>query len=102
MAEGIGWAGICEVPAVIFNYQRGGPSTGLPTRSEQADLMFAINIGHGEFPKIVMAPGDMHECFEDAFECFNLAERYQTPVIVLPDKVLANNTQTVLSLTRKA
>lgn len=95
MAEAIGWAGMNEVPSVIFNYQRGGPSTGLPTRSEQADLMFALNIGHGEFPKIVMAPGDMHECFEDAFECFNLAERYQTPVIVLPDKVLANNTQTV-------
>lgn len=95
MAEGIGWAGINEVPTVIFNYQRGGPSTGLPTRSEQADLMFAINIGHGEFPKIVMAPGDMHECFEDAFDSFNFADRYQTPVIVLPDKVLANNTQTI-------
>lgn len=95
MAEAIGWAGMNEVPSVVFNYQRGGPSTGLPTRSEQADLMFALNIGHGEFPKIVMAPGDMHECFEDAFECFNIAERYQTPVIVLPDKVLANNTQTV-------
>ncbi len=95
MAEAIGWAGICEVPSVIFNYQRGGPSTGLPTRSEQADLMFAINVGHGEFPKIVIAPGDMEQCFEDSFECFNLAERYQTPVIVLPDKVLANNTQTI-------
>lgn len=95
MAEAIGWAGMNEVPSVVFNYQRGGPSTGLPTRSEQADLMYALNVGHGEFPKIVMAPGDMHECFEDAFYCFNYAERYQTPVIVLPDKVLANNTQTI-------
>lgn len=95
MAEGIGWAGMNEVPVVVFNYQRGGPSTGLPTRSEQADLSFALNVGHGEFPKIVMAPGDMHECFEDGFDSFNFAERYQTPVIVLPDKVLANNTQTI-------
>jgi 2-oxoglutarate ferredoxin oxidoreductase subunit alpha len=95
MAEGIGWAGMNEVPAVIFNYQRGGPSTGLPTRSEQADLMFAVNIGHGEFPRVVIAPGDMQECFEDSYDCFNIAERYQTPVMVLPDKVLANNTQTI-------
>ncbi len=95
MAEGIGWAGINEVPVVIFNYQRGGPSTGLPTRSEQADLLFAIHTGHGEFPKIVMAPGDMEECFEDAFYSFNYADRYQTPVIVLPDKALANGTETI-------
>ncbi len=95
MAEGIGWAGINEVPVVVFNYQRGGPSTGLPTRSEQGELLFAINIGHGEFPKIVMAPGDMYECFEDSFYSFNYADRYQTPVIVLPDKTLANNTQSI-------
>ncbi len=95
MAEGVGWAGINEVPVVVFNYQRGGPSTGLPTRSEQGELLFAINFGHGEFPKIVMAPGDMYECFEDAFYSFNYADRYQTPVIVLPDKTLANNTQSI-------
>jgi 2-oxoglutarate/2-oxoacid ferredoxin oxidoreductase subunit alpha len=94
-AEGIGWAGMNEQPTVIFNYQRGGPSTGLPTRNEQGDLLFALNIGHGDFPKIVMAPGDMEECFEDGFNCFNYAERYQTPVIVLVDKALANSTQTI-------
>ncbi len=94
-AEGIGWAGMNEVPTVIFNYMRGGPSTGLPTRSEQGDLLFAVNIGHGDFPKIVLSPGDMEECFEDGFNCFNFAERYQTPVIVLVDKALANSTQSI-------
>jgi 2-oxoglutarate ferredoxin oxidoreductase subunit alpha len=95
MAEGIGWAGINEVPTVVFNYQRGGPSTGLPTRNEQGDLLFALHTGHGDYPKIVLAPGDMQECFEDGFYSFNYAERYQTPVIVLPDKALANSTITV-------
>lgn len=95
MAEGIGWAGMNECPSVIFNYQRGGPSTGLPTRNEQGDLLFALHIGHGDFPKIVIAPGDMHECFEDGFNSFNFAERYQTPVIVLVEKALANCTQTI-------
>lgn len=95
MAEGIGWAGMNECPSVIFNYQRGGPSTGLPTRNEQGDLLFAIHVGHGDFPKIVMAPGDMHESFEDGYNAFNFAEQYQTPVIVLVDKALANSTQTI-------
>ncbi len=95
MAEGIGWAGINEVPSVIFAWQRGGPSTGLPTRSEQADLMFGLNVGHGEFPKIVIAPGDMQECFEDSFYAFNYADRYQTPVIAMPDKALANGTESI-------
>lgn len=98
MAEGIGWAGISEIPVVIFDYQRGGPSTGLPTRSEQSDLMYALNCGHGEFPRIVLAPGDMQECFEDGFYSFNYADRYQTPVIVMPDKAIANSTQTITPL----
>jgi 2-oxoglutarate ferredoxin oxidoreductase subunit alpha len=96
MAEGLGWAGINEVPVVVFDYQRGGPSTGLPTRHEQADLQFALHAGHGEFPRIVIAPGDLEEYYEDAFRSFNIAERYQTPVIMLNDKALANTTQTVL------
>lgn len=95
-AEGLGWAGINEVPVVVFNYQRGGPSTGLPTRHEQGDLLYSLFIGHGEFPKIVVAPGDMTECFRLSFEAFNFADRYQTPVIVLADKALANNTATIL------
>jgi 2-oxoglutarate ferredoxin oxidoreductase subunit alpha len=90
MAEGTGWAAINEVPVVIFDYQRGGPSTGLPTRHEQGDLLFALHAGHGEFPRLLMAPGDMHESFEDAFNSFNFADRYQTPVVVLSDKAMAN------------
>lgn len=95
MAEGLGWAGINEVPLVIFNYQRGGPATGLPTRHEQSDLRCAIYSTHGEFPRIVMAPGDLDEYFYDAIDAFNYAERYQTPVIVLCDKALSSSSQTV-------
>jgi 2-oxoglutarate/2-oxoacid ferredoxin oxidoreductase subunit alpha len=95
MAEGLGWAGINEVPLVVTLYQRGSPSTGMPTRSEQGDLQFAIHAGHGEFPRIVMASGDLHEAFSDAAQAFNYAERYQMLVIHLLDKVLASTTQTV-------
>lgn len=95
MAEGMGWAGMNEVPVVVFDYQRGGPATGLPTRHEQGDLLFAVHAAHGEFPRLVLAPGDLEEYFQDAFHAFNYAERYQTPVIVLTDKALANNTQSV-------
>lgn len=95
MAEGVGWAGMNEVPVVIFNYQRAGPSTGLPTRHEQGDLKFALSASHGEFPRLVLCPGDLEEYFYDAIDAFNYAERYQTPVIVLADKALANSTQTL-------
>ncbi len=92
MAEGIGWAGINEVPVVINFYQRGGPSTGLPTRHGQDELRFAIHAAHGEFPRIILCSGDIEECFFDAARAFNYAERYQTPVIHLIDKALANST----------
>jgi len=95
MVEGMGWSGINEVPVVIFNYQRAGPSTGLPTRFEQGDLKFALNAGHGDFPRIILAPGDMDEYFFDAIDAFNFADRYQLPVIVLNDKNLANSTKTI-------
>ena len=95
MVEGMGWAGMNEVPLVITLYQRGGPSTGLPTRTEQSDLLFAINAGHGEFPRLVVASGDLTEAFYDAAEVFNYAERYQTPVIHLLDQTIARTTQTV-------
>ncbi len=95
MAEGLGWAGINEIPLVVVNYQRGGPSTGLPTRTDQSDLKFAINAGHGEFPRIVLSPGDIEEAFYTTFDAFNYAERYQLPVIMLCDKVIANTIQTV-------
>ncbi|MEM4280886.1 MAG: 2-oxoacid:ferredoxin oxidoreductase subunit alpha [Candidatus Caldarchaeum sp.] len=95
MVEGVGWAGMNEVPIVITLYQRGGPSTGLPTRHEQGELLFSIFGGHGEFPRIVLASGDIEEAFYDVAKAFNYAERYQTPVIHILDKALANSTMTV-------
>lgn len=94
MAEALGWAGINEVPVVISLYQRAGPSTGLPTRHEQGDLNFAINAGHGEFPRIVLASGDIEESFYDTIKVFNLADRYQMPVIHMLDKAIANSVTT--------
>jgi 2-oxoglutarate/2-oxoacid ferredoxin oxidoreductase subunit alpha len=94
MAEALGWAGINEVPVVISLYQRTGPSTGLPTRHEQGDLNFAINAGHGEFPRIVLASGDIVESFYDTVKAFNFAERYQMPVIHMLDKAIANSVTT--------
>lgn len=91
MVEGLGWAGINEVPVVINYYQRGAPSTGLPTRHGQDDLRFAIHASHGEFPRIVLCSGDIEECFYDAARAFNYADQYQTPVIHLIDKALANS-----------
>lgn len=95
MAEGLGWAGMNEVPIVVSLYQRGGPSTGMPTRTEQGDLQFAVHAGHGEFPRIVIASGDVEECFYDSFRAFNYAARYQLPVIHMLDKNLASTTQTL-------
>jgi len=95
MMEGIGWASINEVPLVITLYQRAGPSTGMPTRHEQGDLRFALHAGHGESPRIVLASGDFEECIRDGFLSFNLAERYQMPVIHLVDKALANSYATI-------
>ncbi len=94
MAEGMGWAGMNEVPVVITIYSRGGPATGLPTRHEQSDLLFSLYAAHGEFPRLVLASGDMEEAFYDAARAFNYAEQFQTPVIHLVDKALANSTQT--------
>ncbi|MDQ3836697.1 MAG: 2-oxoacid:acceptor oxidoreductase subunit alpha [Thermoproteota archaeon] len=91
MAEALGWAGMNEVPVVISLYQRAGPSTGLPTRHEQGDLNFAINAGHGEFPRIVIASGDIEESFYDTIKAFNFADRYQMPVIHMLDKAIANS-----------
>jgi 2-oxoglutarate/2-oxoacid ferredoxin oxidoreductase subunit alpha len=98
MAEALGWAGINEVPVVISLYQRAGPSTGLPTRHEQGDLQFAINAGHGEFPRIVLASGDIEESFYDTIKVFNFADRYQMPVIHILDKAIANSVTTCKNL----
>jgi len=95
MAEGLGWAGHTEAPGpVVILYQRAGPSTGLPTRTEQGDMQFVLHAGHGEFPRMAIAPGDTMECFYDTFDAFNYAERFQMPVIVLADKYLASSYRT--------
>ncbi len=98
MAEGISFAGMDEIPVVITLYQRGGPSTGLPTRNQQSDLMFALNTGHGEFPRIVIASGDVEDCIYDSIRALNYAHRYQLPVIHLIDKNLANTTEVIDSI----
>ncbi len=94
MAEGFGWAGNNEVPVVVTYYQRGGPATGQPTRHSQQDLRFAMHAAHGEFARIILASGDIEECFFDAAEIFNLAEKYQVPSIHLLDKGMANSSAT--------
>src|SRR5208337_4602485 len=96
MSEGMGWASHTEAPGpVIILWQRAGPSTGLPTRTEQGDLQFVLHAGHGEFPRIVVAPGDVVECFNDTFDAFNYAEKLQMPVILIADKFLASSYWTV-------
>lgn len=94
MAESLGWAGINEVPVVITNYQRSGPSTGLPTRHGQDDLLFTVHAGHGDFPRIVYASGDVEESFYDTGRCFNYADVYQVPVIHMMDKFLSSSVVT--------
>jgi 2-oxoglutarate ferredoxin oxidoreductase subunit alpha len=93
--EAIGLSGITETPLVIVDTQRGGPSTGMPTKQEQSDLMAMIYGTHGEIPKIVLAPSTVQEAFYDSAEAFNLAEEYQCPVIVLSDLQLSLGKQTV-------
>jgi 2-oxoglutarate ferredoxin oxidoreductase subunit alpha len=94
MSEALGWAGINEVPIVITIYQRSGPSTGLPTRHGQDDLLSTVFAGHGEFPRIVYASGDVEESFYDTARCFNYSEQYQMPVIHMMDKFLASSVVT--------
>lgn len=91
MVEALGMAGMLEVPLVCVEVQRPGPSTGLPTRTEQGDLKFALSASQGEFPRIVMAPGSFEEHFYLAFDAFNLSEKYQLPVIILSDKHMAES-----------
>ena len=93
--EAIGLSGMTETPLVIVDTQRGGPSTGLPTKQEQSDLMAMIYGTHGEIPKIVLAPSTVQEAFYDTAEAFNLAEEYQCPVIILSDLQLSLGKQTV-------
>ncbi|RTI03029.1 2-oxoacid:ferredoxin oxidoreductase subunit alpha [Thermus scotoductus] len=93
MAEGMGFAGMIEAPLVVTLYQRGGPSTGMPTRTEQGDLGFALRGGHGEYPRLVLASGDLLDAFLDAQKALAWAWRYQTVVVHLLDKFLASTGQ---------
>ncbi len=95
MVEALGLAGMTEVPIVIYEAQRPGPSTGLATRTEQGDLLFALHASHGEFPRVLLAPGTVEQSFEVGWRAFNLAERCQSPAIVLSDHFLANALRTV-------
>lgn len=90
MAEALSLSGMMENPAVILVGQRPGPATGLPTRTEQGDLGFAVHAGHGEFPRAVLAPGHPDQCFHLATHAFNLADQYQIPVLILTDQYLAD------------
>ena len=91
MVEGISLAGMTETPLVVVLAQRPGPATGLPTRTAQGELLFAVNAGHGEFAKLVMAPSDPRDAFLKTVRAFNLADKYQTPVILLTDQFLADS-----------
>ena len=90
MQENLGYAYIAEVPIVIVNVQRGGPSTGLPTKVAQADTMQARYGTHGDYQAIVVAPASVRECFEQMVKAFNFSERFRTPVIMLTDEVLGH------------
>ncbi len=86
MTEGLSLAGILESPIVIHLAQRPGPATGLPTRTEQADLELTLYAGHGEFPRIILAPGTIPDAFNLTQKAFNLADKYQMPVFILTDQ----------------
>jgi len=94
MTEGIGHAGTAEIPIVVADCQRVGPSTGQPTRQEQSDLSHLANLGHGEYPRFVIAPATPEDCFGLTVEALNLAERWRLPVILLLDQALCQNTAT--------
>jgi 2-oxoglutarate ferredoxin oxidoreductase subunit alpha len=95
MTEALGFAGCTETPLVVVDSQRAGPSTGLPTRTEQGDLQFVLYASHGEFPRIVLTPGSIEECFYAGARAFNLAEKYQCPVIIIQDLTQSNAIRSV-------
>jgi len=95
MTEAFGQAGMTEIPVVVVLAQRQGPSTGLPTYTSQGDLRFVLHASQGEFPRVVIAPGDVEEAFYLTVEAFNIAEKYQLPVVILIDKYLAESYSSV-------
>ncbi len=94
MTEGIGHAATAEIPVVVADCQRVGPSTGQPTRNEQSDLSHLANLGHGEYPRFIVSPSTPVDCFDLTIEALNLAERWRVPVILLLDQALCQNTVT--------
>lgn len=98
MAESISFSGISELPLVIINSSRPGPAAGMPTWTAQADLQFVLRIGHDDFPKIVLAPGDALEAFKLTRAAFSLAEEYQLPVLILIDKFLSESDYSLVFL----
>jgi 2-oxoglutarate ferredoxin oxidoreductase subunit alpha len=101
MSEGLGMVGMTETSPVIVLVQRPGPSTGLPTYSAQGDLRFAIHASQGEFPRVVVAPGDVEESFYLTVDAFNLAEKFQVPVLIISDKYLAESNGTAETFDQK-
>lgn len=101
MAEGISLAGITETPLVLAEMQRPGPATGLPTRTEQGDLLFVLNAGHGEFPRVIFEPGTPEQAFYLTSKAFELAEKYQIPVFILSDQYLGESEWTFESFDLK-
>jgi len=93
--EGIGLACLAEIPCVIVNVQRAGPSTGIPTKTEQADLQQAIYGTHGDAPRVVIAPSDVEDCFDVTVEAFYIAEKYQIPVVILSDQFVGQRIESV-------
>ena len=87
--EALGWGVMSEMPLVIIDVQRGGPSTGMPTNVEQSDLNIAMFGGHGDSPRVVIAPADVEDCFYTAIEAVNIARKYSVPVILLTDQAIA-------------
>lgn len=94
MTEAIGEAAMLEVPVVIVEVQRGGPSTGIPTKTEQADLNQVYGASQGDFPRVIIAPANVVDCFKTAVEALNLAERYQMPILVMSDLLLGEHRET--------
>jgi 2-oxoglutarate ferredoxin oxidoreductase subunit alpha len=95
MVEGFGFAGVSESAVVVGVFTRPGPATGLPTWTEQSDLRYVLHAAQGEFPRVVLAPGDRTDAFELAWKAFNLADALQTPVVLLGDTYLSDNRQSV-------
>lgn len=95
MSEMLGLSSIAEIPTVTIDVQRGGPSTGIPTKSEQSDLFHAVYGGHGDMPRVVLAPCDVEDAFHTTVDAFNIAEEYQLPVIVLSDQDIGQRRETI-------